>query len=180
MKLHIRFLRSLFSAKAISNFRLFGVGSTIIYVLSLTFICILPVLLVFFFKMFTAEDKPFQNFQNYGLNPGQMQDFASSVNGVLPIIIIVIYLAMYIIFSGILFSGVSVLSGIGLSLSKVFNKKISYRHLWVMSCYSITLPVVLLTIIFLMNVHIPYSFFLFWVLTFIILAIAINKSPDKK
>jgi hypothetical protein len=180
MKLHIRFLRSLFSTKAISNFRLLGVGSTIIYVLSLTFLCILPVLFIFLFNLFAAEGKPLQNFQNYGLNPRQMEDFASSVNGVLPIIIIVIYLAMYIIFSGILFSGVSVLSGIGLPLSKVFNKNLSYRHLWVMSCYSITLPVVLLTIIFLMNVHIPYSFFLFWVLTFIILAIAINKSPDKK
>ena len=180
MKLHIRFLRSLFSAKAISNYRLFGVGSTIIYVLSLTFICILPVILVFLFNLFGAEGKPLQNFQNYGLNPGQMQDFASSVNGVLPIIMIVIYLAMYIIFSGILFSGVSVLSGIGLPFSKLLNKKLSYRHLWVMSCYSITLPVVLLTIIFLMNVHIPYSFFLFWVLTFIILAIAIFKSPGKK
>lgn len=180
MKLHIRFLRSLFSAKSISNYRLFGVGSTIIYVLSLTFICILPVLVVFLFHLFAAGDKPLQNFQNYGLNQEQMQNFASSVNGVLPIIIIVIYLAMYIIFSGILFSGVSVLSGIGLPLSKVFNKKLSYRHLWVMSCYSITLPVVLLTIIFLMNVHIPYSFFLFWVLTFIILAIAIYKAPDKK
>ncbi|WP_226535189.1 DUF1189 family protein [Fictibacillus halophilus] len=180
MKLHIRFLKSLFSAKAISNYRLFGVGSTIIYVLSLTFICILPVLLVFLINLFAAEDKPLQNFQNYGLNPDQMQEFASSVNGVLPIIMIVIYLAMYILFSGILFSGVSVLSGIGLSLSKLFNKKLSYRHLWVMSCYSITLPVVLLTIIFLMNVHIPYSFFLFWVLTFIILASAIYKSPGKK
>ncbi|OOE09907.1 DUF1189 family protein [Fictibacillus arsenicus] len=180
MKLHIRFLRSLFSTKAISNFRLLGVGSTIIYVLSLTFLCILPVLFIFLFSLFAAEDKPLQNFQNYGLNPGQMQDFASSVNGVLPIIIVVIYLAMYIIFSGILFSGVSVLSGIGLPISKVFNKNLSYRHLWVMSCYSITLPVVLLTIIFLMNVHIPYSFFLFWGLTFIILAIAINKSPVKK
>jgi Protein of unknown function (DUF1189) len=180
MKLHIRFLKSLFSAKAILNYRLFGVGSTIIYVLSLTFICILPVLLVFLFNLFAAEDKPLQNFQNYGLNPDQMQEFASSVNGVLPIIMIVIYLAMYILFSGILFSGVSVLSGIGLSLSKLFNKKLSYRHLWVMSCYSITLPVVLLTIIFLMNVHIPYSFFLFWVLTFIILASAIYKSPGKK
>lgn len=179
MKLHIRFLKSLFSVKAISNYRLLGVGSTIIYVLSLTFICILPVLLVFLFNLF-AEDKPLQNFQNYGLNPDQMQEFASSVNGVLPIIMIVIYLAMYILFSGILFSGVSVLSGIGLSLSKLFNKKLSYRHLWVMSCYSITLPVVLLTIIFLVNVHIPYSFFLFWVLTFIILARAIYKSPGKK
>jgi hypothetical protein len=180
MKLHIRFLKSLFSAKAISNFRVFGVGSTIIYVLSITFVCILPVLLLFIFNMFNKEDRPMDNFQNYGLNPEQMQDFASSVNGVFPIILIVVYAAMYILFSGLLFSGVSVLSGIGLSVSKILNKKLSYRHLWVMSCYSITLPVILLTIIFLMNVHIPYSFFLFWVLTFSILTAAIYKSPDKK
>lgn len=180
MNLHNRFLKSLYSTKSISNFRLFGVGSTIIYVLSLTLVCILPVLLLFILNMINTKDRPMDNFQNFGLNPEQMQDFASSVNGVLPIILMVVYAAMYILFSGLLFSGISVLSGIGLSVSKIFNKKLSYRHLWVMSCYSITLPVVLLTIIFLMNVHIPHSFILFWVLTFIILAIAIYKSPDKK
>ncbi|MCM3716831.1 DUF1189 family protein [Fictibacillus phosphorivorans] len=179
MKLHIRFYRSLFSAKAISNFRLFGVGSTIIYVLSLTFLCILPVLLVFLFNPSSPEDKPLQNSQKYGLEPSQMQEFASSVDAVLPFIIIVIYIAMYILFSGILFSGTSILSGLGLFLSKALNKKLSYRHLWVMSCYSITLPVVLLTIVFVLNVHVSHSFFLFWILTFIIFATAIYKSPPK-
>jgi Protein of unknown function (DUF1189) len=180
MRLHNRFLRSLFSAKSISNFRLLGVGSTIIYVLSLTFVCILPVLFLFIFNLFNTNNQPLDNFQNYGLNPEQMQDFAASINGVLPIIFIVIYMAMYILFSGLLFSGVSVLSGIGLSVSKVINKNLTYRHLWVMSCYSITLPMILLTFAFIVNVNIPYSFFLFWVISFIILAAAIYKSPEKK
>jgi Protein of unknown function (DUF1189) len=180
MKLHIRFFKSLFSAKSISNFRLLGVGSTILYVLCLTFLCIFPVLIIFFVNILNNKSgQQLNNFQNYGLDPEQMQGFASSVDGVLPIILIVVYAAMYIIFSGILFSGVSILSGIGLPVSKTLKKKLTYRHLWVMCCYSITLPVVLLTILFVLNIHVPYSFFFFWILTFIILVVAVHRSPNK-
>lgn len=180
MKLHTRLFKSLFSITSISQFRFLGVGSTIIYVLSLTFLCILPVFILFLANLFNNSSQQLKNFQSYGLNPDQMQEFASSINGVLPIIFIVVYAAMYILFSGILFSGVSILSGIGLQVSKLLNKKLSYRHIWVMACYTITLPMVLITILFLLNVHIPYSFFFFWVLTFIILVLAITRIPAKK
>lgn len=179
MKLHIRFIKSLYSIKSISQFRFLGVGSTILYVLLLTLLCIFPVLIVFILSLM-SDQQTLKNFENYGLNPDQMQEFASSLDGIFPIIVAVIYMVMYILFSGILFSGVSLIAGCAILVSKIIGKRLSYRHLWVISCYSITLPAVLLTILFTFNVHIPFSFFWFWLFSFIICVLAIKKIPAKK
>jgi hypothetical protein len=179
MKLHIRFIKSLYSIKSIAQFRFLGVGSTILYVLLLTLLCILPVLIVFILSLM-SDQQTLKNFGNYGLNPDQMQKFASSLDGIFPIIVAVIYMVMYILFSGILFSGVSLIAGCAIPVSNIVGKRLSYRHLWVISCYSITLPSVLLTILFTFNVHIPFSFFWFWLFSFIICVLAIKKITAKK
>ncbi|MFG6494165.1 DUF1189 family protein [Fictibacillus sp. UD] len=179
MKLHIRFVKSLFSIKSIAQFRLLGVGSTILYVLSLTLLCIVPVLIIFLLSLL-SDNKSLSNFESFGLNPDQMQNFASSLDGIFPIIVAVIYAVMYVLFSGILFSGVSILAGIAIPAAKILGRRLAYRHLWVISCYSITLPSVLITILFTLNIHVPHSFIWFWLLSFIICILAITKTPSKK
>lgn len=179
MKLHIRFVKSLYSIKSIAQFRLLGVGSTILYVLSLTLLCIVPVLIIFLLSLLSGNQS-LSNFESFGLNPDQMQNFASSLDGIFPIIVAVIYAVMYVLFSGVLFSGASILAVVAILATKIFGRKLTYRHLWVMSCYSITLPSVLLTILFTLNVQIPYSFIWFWLVSFIICTLAITKIPVKK
>ncbi|MFE1243903.1 DUF1189 family protein [Fictibacillus sp. NPDC058756] len=179
MKLHIRFIKSLYSIKSIASFRFQGVGSTILYVLLLTLLCMLPVFILFLINLI-SDKQPLNNFENFGLNPDQMQNFASTLDGIFPIIIAVIYLVMYVLFSGILFSGASILAGLSIPITKIFGKRLPYRHLWVLSCYSITLPTVLLTILFMMDLHIPDSFMWFWMLAFFICILAITKTPKKK
>jgi hypothetical protein len=181
MKLHKRFIKSLYSISSISHFRLFGVGSTIMYVLLLTFISMIPMVFLFLINLLShSKGQTLDNFQNYGLNQEQMQQFAESMNGIMPIVLLVVYFILYILFAGILFSGISILSFAGLFFSKFGSKRLTYRHLWVISCYSITLPVVLLTIIFALNVQLPYSFLWFWVISCIILVLSIKNTPAKK
>lgn len=179
MKLHIRFAKSLWSFKSIASFRFLGVGSTIMYVLLLTLLCMIPVFSLFLASLL-SENNPLNNFENFGLNPDQMQNFASTLDGIFPIIIAVIYVVMYVLFSGILFSGASVLAAIAIPVAKLLKRKQSYRHLWVLSCYSITIPSVLLTFLFFVNIHISYSFLWFWMLAFLICVISITKIPRKK
>jgi Protein of unknown function (DUF1189) len=179
MKLHIRFVKSLWSFKSIANFRFLGVGSTIMYVLLLTLLCMIPVFSLFLVSLM-SKNNPLNNFESYGLNPDQMQNFASTLDGVFPIIVAVIYIVMYVLFSGILFSGASILAAFVLPVAKLLKRRQSYRHLWVLSCYSITIPSVLLTVLFFVNVHIPYSFLWFWMLAFLICVLSITKIPRKK
>jgi hypothetical protein len=141
----------------------------------------LPIVFLFLLNLFSANgSQELNNFQNYGLDQDQMQHFASSMDGLMPILIIVVYVSMYILFAGILFSGVSVLSVAGVFLSKVLRKNLNYRHLWVICCYSITLPVVLLTILFVSNVHLPFSFLFFWMVSCFIFFLSIIQAPIKK
>ncbi len=179
MKLHIRFVKSLWSFKSIASFRFLGVGSTIMYVLLLTLLCMIPVFSIFLVGL-VSKNQPLNNFESFGLNPDQMQNFASTLDGIFPIIIAVIYVVMYVLFSGILFSGASILAALAIPLAQLLKRKQSYRHLWVLSCYSITIPSVLLTVLFFLNVHIPYSFLWFWMLAFLICALSIAKIPRKK
>jgi hypothetical protein len=179
MKLHKRFFRSLYSMSSMSHFRLFGVGSTILYVLLLTFLCMLPIAILFLLNLYSSQGtESLNNFQTYGLDQDQMQHFANSMNGVMPILLVVVYLSMYILFSGILFSGISVIAAIGLPISS--KKNLNYRHLWVICCYTITLPVVLLTLLIAFNVQLPHSFLMFWLLTFLIFTVSILNTPVRK
>ncbi len=179
MRLHNRLIKSLYSVQSIARFRYLGVGSTILYVLMLTLLCMLPVFVLFLYNL-VSENDSMRNFESFGLNPDQMQNFASTLDGIFPIIIAVIYIVMYVLFSGILFSGASLLAGVLNLITKILGKRISYRHLWVLSCYSITFPSVVLTILFMINLHIPNSFFWFWIVAFLVSVLAITKTPQKK
>jgi hypothetical protein len=178
MKFYKRFIKSFYSPKSISSFRFLGVGSTIVYVLILTFLSMLPMVLLFFGDV--SGNLNLLDSQSYGVDQKHMKQFISSTSGVLPILLIVIYIAIYVLLAGILFFGISILSWIGLFLSMGIPKKIHYKQLWVMGSYSITLPVVLFTTFFLADVKTSYSFLFFWVLTTLIFCLAIWKIPSKK
>jgi hypothetical protein len=180
MKLHKRFIKSLYSIKSLSSFRFLGVGSTILYVLFLTFLSMLPIGILFIVRFLGDDHSSIQDFGSYGIDQEQMHQFVSSMDGILPIILFVIYIAMYVLLSGLLFTGITVLSGLGLLIVNGLQKRTSYKHLWVMASYSFTLPVVLLTLLFLFNLKIPYSFTLFWIFTAVLFVAAITQIPAKK
>lgn len=107
-------------------------------------------------------------------------EIVDAVDGMKGIIIPVISIFMFLVSSAVSFIEVSILAWIGLLLKNLAGRSISYRHLWRMAAYSVTLPTVFFTIMSALNTPVPNSFYINWFVEIIILFLAIKEIPKEK
>lgn len=107
-------------------------------------------------------------------------DIVDTVDGVKGIIIPVISALIFLFSSAINFIEVSILALFGLALKNLAGRDISYRRLWRMAAYSVTLPTVFFTIMSAINTPVPNSFLINWFVEIIILYLAIKEIPKEK
>jgi hypothetical protein len=106
-------------------------------------------------------------------------DIVDKVDGMKGIIIPVISIFMFLVSSAINFIEVSILAWFGLLLKNLAGRSISYRHLWRIAAYSVTLPTVFFTIMSALNTPVPNSFFINWFVEIIILFLALKEIPSE-
>ncbi|MFB3165917.1 DUF1189 domain-containing protein [Neobacillus sp. 179-C4.2 HS] len=106
-------------------------------------------------------------------------DIVDTVDGMKGIIIPVISIFMFLVSSAVSFIEVSILAWIGLLLKNLAGRSISYRHLWRMAAYSVTLPTVFFTIMSALNTPVPNSFYINWFVEILILFLAIKEIPNE-
>jgi hypothetical protein len=107
-------------------------------------------------------------------------DIVDTVDGMKGIIIPVISVFMFLFSSAVNFIEVSILAWFGLLLKSLAGKSISYRYLWRMAAYSVTLPTVFFTIMGALNTSVPNSFIINWFVEIIILYLALKEIPNEK
>lgn len=107
----------------------------------------------------------------------EIVDKVDSMKGV---IIPVISTFIFLVSSAINFIEVSILAWFGLLLKNLAGRSISYRHLWRMAAYSVTLPTVFFTIMSAINTAVPNSFIINWFVEIIILFLAIKEIQTEK
>ncbi|ANB58201.1 hypothetical protein GFC29_1728 [Anoxybacillus sp. B7M1] len=118
--------------------------------------------------------------QDTKLTDQDVHSFIQTVQSLLPVLIPLAFLFLYIFTSASKFIGVCVLAFIGLILKGTLDKKISYRHTWVMSAYSITLSTIFFAIMEMMHTAVPYAPFLHWFVSITVLFLAIREIPSPK
>jgi hypothetical protein len=99
---------------------------------------------------------------------------------VMPIFIVVFLLLMYLIASGSKFIEISILAFIGLLFKNVLLRNVNYRHLWILSVYSVTMTTVFFTVMDALHTNVPFDFYINWMVNMIILFLAIKEIPPKK
>ena len=107
-------------------------------------------------------------------------EIIDKVDGLKGIIIPVMSLFIFLFSSAASFIEVSILAWIGLALKSLAGRSISYRHLWRMAAYSVTLPTVFFTIMAAINTSVPNSFIINWFVEIIILFLAIKEITKEK
>lgn len=107
-------------------------------------------------------------------------DIVDKVDGMKGIIIPIISIFIFLVSSAINFIEVSLLAWFGLLLKNLSGRSISYRHLWRIAAYSVTLPTVFFTIMSALNTPVPNSFYINWIVEIIILFLAIKEIPTEK
>jgi hypothetical protein len=107
-------------------------------------------------------------------------DIVDTFDGMKGVIIPVISILMFLFSSAVNFIEVSILAWFGLLLKGLTGKNISYRHLWRMAAYSVTLPTVFFTIMGALNTTVPNSFIINWFVEIIVLYLALKEIPNEK
>ncbi|MDQ1001493.1 hypothetical protein QFZ28_001893 [Neobacillus niacini] len=118
--------------------------------------------------------------EGLNLTKADFIEIVDTVDGMKGIIIPVISIFMFLVSSAVSFIEVSILAWIGLLLKNLAGRSISYRHLWRMAAYSVTLPTVFFTIMSALNTLVPNSFYINWFVEIIILFLAIKEIPKEK
>ncbi|MDX8364217.1 DUF1189 domain-containing protein [Cytobacillus sp. IB215665] len=122
----------------------------------------------------------YSSFGDITFSSDDMQNVISTLDSLLIIIIPVFILIMYIFSSGMKFLGITLLAFIGMIINSVLTRKITYRHSWILSAYSVTIPTLFFTLMGTFNVIIPAQFTLNVIISVIILSLVIQQIPIPK
>lgn len=109
----------------------------------------------------------------------QLSERIADLQGFLPILLVIATVLMYAGLAGLAFLGITLLGFIGLLL-RGSRKSLEYRHLWLMTAHSLTLPVVLLYWVDTLFAKVPFSAFAAATLAILFLAIRSIPLPRKK
>ncbi|WP_214480276.1 DUF1189 domain-containing protein [Bacillus sp. SM2101] len=122
----------------------------------------------------------YSSFGDISFSSDDMLNFINTLDSLLIIIIPVFILIMYIFSSGMKFLGITLLAFIGLIINSVLTKKITYRHSWILSAYSVTIPTLFFTLMDAFHIVLPAQFVVNVIISVIILSLAIQQIPNPK
>lgn len=118
----------------------------------------------------------------YKMLPEDMtkQDIMTLVEQNKTVIVPVLCVLLFLSTAAGKFINVSVLAVIGLFIRNSLRKKLSYKQLWVMSAYSITLATVFFIIMDSLQAVVPSQQLLYWFVNFVMLFLAVKETPAKQ
>ncbi|MDA7026930.1 DUF1189 domain-containing protein [Bacillus sp. CLL-7-23] len=108
------------------------------------------------------------------------QDILSLIDQMKTIIFPVLSIFILLASTAGKFIAVTCLALIGLFIRYRLKKNLSYKHLWVMSAYSITLATVFFFMMDTLQVAVFKGFLLYWLVNIVMLFLAIKETPHHK
>ncbi|MGM9956660.1 MAG: DUF1189 domain-containing protein [Peribacillus sp.] len=117
----------------------------------------------------------------YSLLEGNNEDlykWIHSVESVLPIILPLLLLTLYLFTAAGTFLKVTILAAFGTIFRSTMGRSISYRHLWRIAAYSITLSTIFFTIMDAFQAEVPFASFISWFVSLIMLHLSIRETND--
>src|SRR5690606_37650775 len=106
-----------------------------------------------------------------------LQMFISTFESMMPMFLIVMNIILFILVSIVAFMEIFVLALFGLILKNIIGLNLKYRHVWILTSYSITLPTIFFTIMSAMNIQVLYGGSINWFVSTIILFFALKEIP---
>jgi hypothetical protein len=127
-----------------------------------------------------AQSSSYSLFPEMKLTNQDIVDFLHSMEGLKYIFLPIMIVIIYIFSSGVKFVEVSILALIGLFVKNLLKRNVPYRQAWRIAAYSATLPTVFFTIMASLQTQVPNGFIINWIVSIIVLTLAIKEIPMKK
>ncbi|WP_461202372.1 DUF1189 domain-containing protein [Anoxybacillus sp. TBDG-1] len=127
-----------------------------------------------------VQSYPYSVMQTDRFTNKDVYEFTGKLQSLLPIVISLSFFVLYFFTCTSKFLYVTVLAFIGLIFRGTLNKRGSYRHMWSLSAYSITLATIFFTIMEALQIVVPYAIALDWFVSITILFVSIKELPSVK
>lgn len=128
----------------------------------------------------TSESFQYEMLGDVTITKEDLLSLLTSFDSALPIMLPVTSAVIYLFSSAAKFIEVSVLALIGLAIKSMLVKKVSYRHLWRIAAYSITLPTIFFTIMEGLRTIVPSAFIIHWFVAIMMLLLTLKELPSQK
>jgi len=128
----------------------------------------------------TSQEFNYSNFSSMTFTKQDVSELTQNLDNLLPIFIPLLIFVVYLFQTGLKFIGITVLATIGLLLKSLAGRKASYKQLWVLSVYSVTIPTLFFTIMALVKTTVPFGFLLYWFVAIMLLYLTIKEIPLPK
>lgn len=128
----------------------------------------------------TRQEFNYSNFSSMTFTKQDVSELTQNLDNLLPIFIPLLIFVVYLFQTGLKFIGITVLATIGLLLKSLAGRKASYKQLWVLSVYSVTIPTLFFTIMALVKTTVPFGFLLYWFVAIMLLYLTIKEIPLPK
>lgn len=89
--------------------------------------------------------------------------------GSFPLMISIVLLIIYALFTGLILIAASFLSLIGQYAKKTFKLELSFKQIFVLSVYTLTLPTIFFSLTSTLGISIPFWFGLYWMVAIVLL-----------
>lgn len=122
----------------------------------------------------------YRDFGNINLTKEQISEMINNIDELLPVLIPIFLFLMYLLFLAMKFIGITVLSVFGIILRNRAGVKLNFKQLWTLSVYAVTLPTVLFALLDSLNIIIPFSFGLYWIIAIAMLHLVIKQIPKPR
>jgi Protein of unknown function (DUF1189) len=127
-----------------------------------------------------SQSMPYSTLGDITLTQEDLLSVINSIDSMLPVMIPLIDIIIYLFSASMKFIEVSVLALFGLALKNMMGKNISYRSLWRVAAYSVTLPTVFFTIMESLKTIVPSGFFIHWFVAIMMLVLTLKEISSKK
>lgn len=125
-----------------------------------------------------VQENSYNMLKDMELSRADLNDLLQSSDSILAIAIPLMILGIYLFSSAGVFIKITFFAVFGLLFKNALRRQLSYRHLWRMTAYSITLPTIFFTIMAAFQAAVPFSSFINWFVTFIMLYLALKEVPQ--
>jgi hypothetical protein len=119
------------------------------------------------------------SYQEFGINvsKAEIESFYNTLDDLSFLIIAVVLAGFYLFNTALKFVGIFALSVIALLIKRKKAPQLSYKQLWVLSAYTVTLPTILMAVLESLGLFIPFSFAVYWIIAVVMMNAVLNHVP---
>lgn len=127
-----------------------------------------------------SQNFPYSALQGMEIENKDIDQFLTSMRGVLWIIIPIAFIILYLFTAAIGFIKVSIFAGIGVLIAGTLNRRLHYRQSWRIAAHVITLPTIFFLIMDTLKTVVPGGLLINWIICLIFLYMSIHEIPKPK